>query len=127
MVRPRKCRRVCKMPERDTFGPLGKQPTENDTLVLMSVEGYEVIRLLDYEKLTQEETADLMGVARSTIQRIYDEARKAMAESLVTGRILKIQGGNYRLCGEYNEFETVGPCMRRRCCERNKAASKSNT
>lgn len=127
MVRPRKCRRVCKMPERDTFGPLGGQATENDTQVLMSVEAYEVIRLLDYEKLTQEETAELMGVARSTIQRIYDEARRAIAESLVTGRVLKIQGGDYRICSEYSDFETLGPCMRRRCCDRNKASSASNT
>ena len=63
----------------------------------MTVEEYEVIRLIDMEGLMQEECAKRMNVARTTVQRIYAEARK-IAESLVLGKILKIEGGNYELC-----------------------------
>ncbi|MBA1336984.1 MAG: hypothetical protein HPY66_3420 [Firmicutes bacterium] len=77
----------------------------------MTVEEYETIRLIDLEGLTQEECADRMDVARTTVQRIYNDARKKLAEALVNGNVLKIEGGNYKLC---DEREQVYGCGRRR-------------
>ena len=56
------------------------------------------IRLIDLEGFTQEECASQMNVARTTVQGIYIEARKKLAESLVNGKVLLIEGGEYRLC-----------------------------
>ena len=95
--RPRKGRRVCCLPENTKFGIIGKNVNTQKTIYL-HVEEYECIRLIDYENLMQEECAELMNVARTTVQRIYFKARKKIASALVDGHILKIEGGNYELC-----------------------------
>lgn len=116
MVRPRKFRRVCELPENDTFGPVGNiDPFKGE--VTMSVEAFEVIRMMDLVGLTQDQAAEMMGVARSTVQRIYDEARKSLAESLVNGKVLKIQGGCYKLCADYSDEEKM-PCEPQSCCQK---------
>ena len=48
----------------------------------------------------QKECSERMNVARTTVQRIYNEARVKLAKSLVEGYILKIEGGDYKLCCE---------------------------
>lgn len=105
MARPRKLRRVCILPESDKFGPVGKSFNSQESVV-MTVEEYESIRLIDLERLTQEESAEIMGIARSTLQRTYEEARKKLADSLVNAKHLKIKGGDYRLCSEDKEKDT---------------------
>lgn len=113
MPRPRKCRRVCCLPQSDRFGPLNS-PSMQDQTVTMTVEEYESIRLMDLEGLTQEECAETMNVARTTVQRIYTDARRKLAQSLVQGFILKIEGGDYQLC---EETECIGKC-KCKCCHR---------
>ena len=68
--------------------------------MVLLVDEYEAIRLIDLEGLSQEECAQQMEVARSTVSAIYDSARKKIAQSIVGGRRLTIEGGNYRLCSE---------------------------
>lgn len=97
MPRPMKWRKVCCLPESNRFGPLDS-PTDENNFVKMTVDEYETIRLIDLEGFTQEECAKQMNVARTTIQGIYNEARKKLAESLVIGKVLLIEGGEYRLC-----------------------------
>ena len=92
-----KWRRVCCLPECNKFGPLDST-SDDKNYVNMTVDEYETIRLIDLEGLTQEECAKQMNVARTTIQGIYIEARKKLAESLVNGKVLIIEGGEYRLC-----------------------------
>lgn len=115
MARPRKRRHVCLLPETKSFGPANTQVDLEHTII-MSVEEYESIRLIDLERLTQEESAVSMGVARSTIQRMYDDARKKLADSLINGKTIKITGGDYKVC-EKNENEKS--CKRQGCCRRN--------
>ncbi len=88
---------MCCLPESNRFGPLDS-PANADNYVNMTVDEYETIRLIDLEGFTQEECAKQMNVARTTVQGIYIEARKKLAESLVNGKVLLIEGGEYRLC-----------------------------
>jgi len=112
MSRPIKCRKVCCLPECKRFGPLDTLG-DTDQSIQMTVDEYETIRLIDLEGLTQEECSIQMKVARTTVQSIYNDARIKLAESLVNGRILQIEGGEYRLC---DGFEKA--CCRRGCCRR---------
>jgi len=112
MARPRKWRKVCSLPDSKRFGPLDSS-ADKDIFVRMTVDEYETIRLIDLEGLTQEECAKQMNVARTTVQGIYIEARKKLAESLVNGKVLLIEGGEYRLCDEFEHGCGVG-CRRQR-------------
>lgn len=97
MPRPMKRRKVCCLPECRRFGPLDTS-SDSQNFVNMTIDEYETIRLIDLEGFTQEECASQMNVARTTVQGIYNEARKKLAESLVNGKVLVIEGGEYRLC-----------------------------
>ncbi len=97
MPRPMKWRKVCRLPERNKFGPLDSASNDQDQ-INMTVDEYETIRLIDLEGFTQEECAKQMNIARTTVQGIYVEARRKLAESLVNGKVLTITGGEYRLC-----------------------------
>ncbi len=97
MARPMKWRKVCSLPKSNRFGPLDLA-ADADNHVRMTVDEYETIRLIDLEGFNQEECAGQMNIARSTVQGIYIEARKKLAESLVNGKTLSIEGGEYRLC-----------------------------
>lgn len=110
MPRPRKWRKVCCKPKINQFGPIGQRLCENN-IVTMTVEEYETIRLIDFENMTQEECSEQMSVARTTVQRIYNDARKKLANTLVNGNFLVIEGGDYRLCDENDE--KCGRCCRR--------------
>ena len=106
MPRPKKCRKICGLPKRCNFGPLdGDAADEN---VIMTVDEYETIRLIDHLDDNQESCSQQMGVARTTVQAVYNAARKKLAEALVDGKPLIIQGGNYRIC----------PQGRNRCCKK---------
>ncbi len=95
MARPMKCRRICEKPAYDCFAPEGIAPNEK---VILTLDEYEVIRLIDYEKQTHAECAKQMGISRSTVTDIYENARFKIADSLVHGKTLQIAGGHYRLC-----------------------------
>ena len=111
MPRPRKCRKVCSLPEQNVFMPFNSSISDNKTII-MTVEEYETIRLIDFEGLMQEECANKMNVARTTVQRIYNEARKKLSQFLIEGCTLKIEGGNYQLCNENEPNNFCGHCNR---------------
>lgn len=114
MARPRKCKRVCCLPENNLFGPMDRTGLALE-IVHMTVDEYETIRLIDLEGMNQEECAERMHVARTTIQKIYCDARKKLAESLVHGKSIQIEGGDYALCGEEDfSFQCE------KCCKCNK-------
>ena len=90
MSRPKKCRKVCCMPVSKGFEPLKKG--NNNCEIVMTVDEYETIRLIDKEGFSQEECGVYMGVARTTVQQIYNRARQKIADALVEGIMLKIEG-----------------------------------
>ena len=95
MPRKPRCRCIGAFPDYWTFGP--EDPSAET--VVMTLDEYEAIRLIDKEGLTQEECAASMGVARTTITGIYDNARRKIAQVLVDGKKLQISGGAYQLHG----------------------------
>ena len=109
MPRSAKCRRVCQMPVHCRFAP--EQPSREEPL-LLTVEEYEAVRLMDHLGLNQEEAAAQMGVARTTVQRIYAQARRKLAVFLVEGRPLQIGGGSYALCPQESCRGFSRPCGR---------------
>ena len=96
MPRPKKCRRVCDFPQTLTFLP--EDHKNREQVVILTVDEYETIRLIDKEGLSQEQCGDFMQVARTTVQQIYASARKKLADVLVDGLPLRIEGGDYQLC-----------------------------
>ena len=88
---------VCGLPNINCFGPLDF-PVDTVNAIYMTVDEYETIRLIDLDGLTQEECANQMNISRTTVQGIYNDARRKLAESLINGKVLCIKGGQYQLC-----------------------------
>lgn len=125
MSRPKKCRRICSYPDYRSFMPGEDVPeswmrerhaeqcaaqrmqtsgmrkpgkaVSSEELVVMTLDEFETIRLMDACGLTQEECAEEMQVARTTVTAVYDSARRKIAEMLVEGKRLMIAGGRVRL------------------------------
>ncbi|MDW7650451.1 MAG: DUF134 domain-containing protein [Bacillota bacterium] len=104
MPRPPKCRRVEFEPQVKYFKPAGIPKHELQELVL-SVEELEAVRLKDKEGLEQEECAERMQVSRPTFQRILAGARAKLAEALIDGKAIRVEGGNYCFAMPHH-----GPC-----------------
>ena len=104
MPRPKKTRFVSAYPAIAAFVPTGVTVIGE---IFMSVEELESIRLSDFEHLDQETAANLMKVSRHTYGRILANARSILAEAVITGKALKIEGGAY-------EFRGMGRRRRRR-------------
>lgn len=124
MARPTKRRRICALPQTSEFIPASR---ERGAAVELTVDEYETIRLIDRLGYSQEECAQQMNVARTTVQAIYDSARGKLAEALVEGRRLVIGGGAYDVCP--NARNCCGKdCARRKCggkrCENGELACR---
>ena len=86
--------------------------------MVLLVEEFEALRLIDKEGLSQEECGTYMDVSRTTVQQIYALARKKVATALADGRPLKIEGGEYQLCNGRQERCRFAGCGRHRCANR---------
>lgn len=117
MARPQRCRRICALPKSGDFAP-SDCPPGTDTIT-MSIDEYEVIRLIDWVGLTQEQSAAQMHVSRTTVTGIYDAARRKLADALVHGKRLIIEGGHIHIC------EHAGTCSHP-CCQTGNATIKEN-
>jgi predicted DNA-binding protein (UPF0251 family) len=96
MPRRRRRRIVQEGPMANTFRPEGGL-VEDVQGVVLPVEGLEALRLSDLEKLDQQTAATCMDVSRQTFGRVLAEARQRVAEALVRGKTIRIQGGSYTL------------------------------
>lgn len=101
MTRRPRCRCISQYPDHWSFSP---EDVSSDETIVMSLDELETIRLIDKDCMTQEECAEKMGVARTTVTSIYDSARKKIADALINGKRLQISGGTYRL----NEIFNIG-------------------
>lgn len=111
MARPVKKRNICALPTTGEFCPKG---SEDGEAVVLGVDEFETIRLIDHLQLTQDECAAQMRVARTTVQAMYNAARIKIADVLVNGKRLVITGGSYALCSQSKNCCGKN-CIRRNC------------
>src|SRR4030042_4934843 len=114
MSRPPKCRRVEFMPDITYFKPAGI-PLRDLEEVCMTVEEAEALRLKDLEGLEQEQGAKKMNISRPTFQRVLASARQKVADALLNGKAIRIEGGNFEMtwrrfrCQKGHEWELENP------------------
>lgn len=96
MVRPRLCRRVRFNPNITYFKPRGI-PLKELEEVILPVDEYEAVRLKDLEGFEQEECAKKMNISQPTFHRLVLSARKKIADAVINGKAIKIEGGNYKI------------------------------
>lgn len=117
MSRPKKARTICAKPEITEFIKI----RNSRGIINITVDEYETLRLIDYMGLTQNECAMQMHVARSTIAAIYENARYKISDSIVNGKSIKISGGDYIICQNYEHCckkcfkNTCGKCNHGSC------------
>jgi predicted DNA-binding protein (UPF0251 family) len=113
MGRPKKCRWVETEPGVTFFKPRGI-PLRSLQQIVITVDELEAMRLADFLEMTQEEVAQRMQVSRPTVTRMLSRAHRAVAEALVHGKAICIQGGDYRVgqqcqsCGQWSVLGEEG-------------------
>ena len=112
IARPQKCRCICSPPRFLHFAPEG---TAKGTVVL-GYDEYEVLRLLDYEGFSQAVCAQRMDVSRTTVTRMYESARKKVADAFVNGKNILMEPVDVEVCLAPKP-ECAGV---RHCCHRQK-------
>jgi predicted DNA-binding protein (UPF0251 family) len=121
MPRPKRHRKVLSPPAFHAFIPSGVG-VESKEVVELKLEEYESIRLCDYDLLNHAEACGLMNVSRATFARIYESARRKVAQAFAEGRIILIQGGDFHFdekwwkchdCGSV--FNSVNKAREKEC------------
>ena len=98
--RPKKYRIVHQDPRISQFSPRGKPGRPDE--VYLTMDEFEAVRLADFKGLEQEKAAKSMSISQQTFSRILNQARGLIADALVSGKIIKIQGGHYVLTTRQN-------------------------
>ena len=93
MPRPQSNRIVHEPPVITGFKPMGI-PGSSLRQIQLSLDEFEAMRLADYQGMSHEEAAEEMGISRSTFSRLIEKARSKIAEFIIKGRLLSIEGGN---------------------------------
>lgn len=91
MPRPKRIRRVTNPPHFKGFKPMGLSNLKAP--IVVNFEEYEAIRLSDYDLHGQVEAAKIMGVSRPTFARIYESARRKIAQAFIDGKAIVFEGG----------------------------------
>lgn len=103
MARPQKRRRVANHPQVSYFKPRGI-PMVRLEEVRLTVDEREALRLSDLNNLSHEAAGSRMGVSRATFGRILQKAHRVLADALINGKAIKIEGGNFRMVDEKHLF-----------------------
>lgn len=99
--RPKKYRIVKQDPGISQFSPRGRPGRPHE--VEVTVDEFEALRLADYMGLSQKEAAKSMRISQQTFSRVLKMAHKTIAEAIVNGKIIKIQGGTYVISSREND------------------------
>ncbi len=94
MARPKKSRKVCTPPQMKGYRPFGIPMCDIET-VRLTFEEYESLKIVEYDRLSQDEGAKQMHISRPTFTRIYNKALKTIAKAFVEGKAIEIDGGDY--------------------------------
>ena len=93
MSRPCCLRRISFMPGVQYFKPAGIPLSELDEMTV-TLDELEALRLADLKGFYQEEAAKKMNVSRPTFARIVEEARRKVADALIHGKAIRLEGGS---------------------------------
>jgi uncharacterized protein len=104
MVRPKKDRLVGFNPKINYFKPRGI-PVLDLEEVCLTVDERESIRLADLEDMSHESAGSQMGVSRATFGRIVQQARKTIADAIINGKAVRVEGGSYKMMDDIRRFE----------------------
>ncbi|MDJ0828845.1 MAG: DUF134 domain-containing protein [Desulfobacterales bacterium] len=96
MARPQKHRIVGFNPNTRYFKPRGI-PMGELAKIRLTLDEFEAIRLADLQGLSHAQAGNKMGVSRATFSRIIQNARKTIADALINGKAISIEGGNYKI------------------------------
>ncbi|MBU1136028.1 MAG: DUF134 domain-containing protein [Nanoarchaeota archaeon] len=96
MSRPRRIRRIFFKPNVTYFKPAGI-PMINLKETILSFEELEAIRLVDSEEMEQSKAGKKMKISQSTLSRLLKEGRKKLANAIINGQAIRIQGGNFKM------------------------------
>lgn len=130
MPRPRRCRKVRFQPNIIYFKPVGVPIVDLEESIL-TIDELESIRLKDLENLDQDSAAKKMNISQSTFHRLIISAREKIADALINGKSIKIEGGTFKIvkprkgygfthcicskCNHKEEKERGFPCIRKKC------------
>ncbi len=106
MVRPQKDRMVAFNPEISYFKPRGIPMIDLEE-VCLTVDQREAIRLSDLLGMSHEDAGRRMGVSRATFGRIIQKARNAVADALINGKAINVDGGSYRIVSKARLFRCI--------------------
>jgi len=98
MPRPVKLRQVSCAPWATFFKPAGV-PMNTLQAVTLTLEEVEAVRLKDMGDLHQEECASQMGVSRATFHQILKSAHAKLADAIVNGKAIRVEGGTVAFAG----------------------------
>ena len=99
MTRPKSCRHIENIPDVQWFKPAGIRMRALEE-VCVTFDEIEALRLADLQGLYQEQVAEKMTVSRQTVGRILASAHKKIAEALVMGKAIRIEGGSVQIMSE---------------------------
>lgn len=91
MARPKNPRRVAAGPVATYYKPRGI-PLSALEEVALDIDEFEAIRLADLEGIYQQQAAEMMGVSRQTFARLIESGRRKVADAVVHGKALRIEG-----------------------------------
>lgn len=107
--RPLRLRKVSNPPIISGLKPYGGKASDGiHDAIFLHLEEYEAIRLCDHEKMNHQQASALMAVSRPTLTRIYSRARQKIAEALVTGKQIIIEGGKIYFDSEWYACGSCG-------------------
>ncbi|WP_068471634.1 DUF134 domain-containing protein [Saccharicrinis aurantiacus] len=121
MPRQRRLRKVVAPPKFRGFKPYGTS-NSSATAIELLYEEYEALKLADYDMMNHKEASELMNVSRATFARIYESARRKMAQALVETREIKTVYGNaemdesWHLCNDCHARFTIPPSANSQNC-----------
>ncbi|HUU50849.1 MAG TPA: DUF134 domain-containing protein [Nitrospinota bacterium] len=96
MPRPVKTRFIRDIPRVSHFKPRGK-PMRFLEEIILTLDEYEALRLADLEGKNHNEASKFMGISRPTFTRLIERARRKLADGIINGKLITIEGGNYKM------------------------------
>ena len=95
----------------DLFKPVGTS-MRTAQKVILTLDELEALRFADYRQLEHLEASQKMNISRPTFTRLISKARHKLAQLLLEGCVLKIEGGNIEFRSTVHECQDCGETVK---------------